>query len=398
MFADDIANCAETVIRLQQQLNIIDKFCLSTGMELNLEKTEIIVFRNGGHLRANEKWIFRGQPINVTSVYKYMGLLFTPYLSWVTAQKKLASQAQKSIYAIYGYQEPFGHFNIKQLLQLFDSMVKPILCYGSQVWGYKYSPDIEAIQLSFCKRYLGVKGSTNNSIVLGECGRLPLCVTYYSNFIKYWCKLTQMEDSRYPKRCYYMLKSLDNVNRITWATYIKNMLFMYGFGFVWVSHEVGDINAFIKVFKQRIIDCHTQNWHASLNESSRCHYYKHFKTLLNTERYLTMELPVKFRLAMSRFRCSSHKLNVEIGRHNKVPFELRICSYCNQNYDLQTVECEYHVFFECGKYTDIRNQYLLNWYSLNTNLQGFFNILNSSDEKVIHSTAVYINKLLSMIN
>ena len=72
IFADDIANCAETVIRLQQQLNIIDKFCLSTGMELNLEKTEIIVFRNGGHLRANEKWIFRGQPINVTSVYTYM--------------------------------------------------------------------------------------------------------------------------------------------------------------------------------------------------------------------------------------------------------------------------------------------------------------------------------------
>ena len=71
------------------------------------------------------------------------------------------------------------------------------------------------------------------------------------------------------------------------------MLFnMYGLGFVWVLHEEGDINAFIKVLKQRIFDCHTQNWHASLNESSRCHYYKHVKTLLNTERYLTIELPV----------------------------------------------------------------------------------------------------------
>ena len=48
------------------------------------------------------------------------------------------------------------------------------------------------------------------------------------------------------------------------------------------------------------------------------------------------------------------------------------------------------------KFIDIRNQYLLNWYTLNNNLRGFFNILNSSDEKVIHRTAVYINKLLSI--
>jgi len=45
MFADDIANCAETVNKLQQQLNIIDLFCETTGMEIK-NKTEIIVFRN----------------------------------------------------------------------------------------------------------------------------------------------------------------------------------------------------------------------------------------------------------------------------------------------------------------------------------------------------------------
>ena len=48
MFADDVANCAETVAQLQQQLNVIDIFCKNTGMEINLAKTQIIVFRNGG--------------------------------------------------------------------------------------------------------------------------------------------------------------------------------------------------------------------------------------------------------------------------------------------------------------------------------------------------------------
>jgi len=55
MFADDVASCAETVNRLQQQLNTVDQFCISTGMEVNLNKTQIIVLRNSGPLKQNER-------------------------------------------------------------------------------------------------------------------------------------------------------------------------------------------------------------------------------------------------------------------------------------------------------------------------------------------------------
>ena len=48
MFADDVANRADTVASLQNQLDVIDAFCSKTGMQVNLEKSEIIVFRNGG--------------------------------------------------------------------------------------------------------------------------------------------------------------------------------------------------------------------------------------------------------------------------------------------------------------------------------------------------------------
>ena len=48
MYADDVANCADTAIKLQNQINTVSEFCTNTGMELNVDKTEIIVFRNGG--------------------------------------------------------------------------------------------------------------------------------------------------------------------------------------------------------------------------------------------------------------------------------------------------------------------------------------------------------------
>ena len=163
MFADDIANCSDTVVNLQKQLNIIQEFCLDTGMEVNLNKTEIIVFRNGGPLRLNEKWYFRNKQISVTSCYKYMGLLFTPMLSWTSAQEKLASQARKSIFCIYRYQKSFGYFSFTDLFKLFDSMVKPILCYGAQIWGHTYSPVLESVHFEFCKKYLVLNSSTNNT-------------------------------------------------------------------------------------------------------------------------------------------------------------------------------------------------------------------------------------------
>jgi len=69
MFADDIASCAETAFKLQQQLNVADQFCINTGMEINLDKIEVIVFRNGGPLRNYERWTYRGTKLNTTSAY-----------------------------------------------------------------------------------------------------------------------------------------------------------------------------------------------------------------------------------------------------------------------------------------------------------------------------------------
>lgn len=60
----------------------------------------MIVFRNGGPLRSYEKRLYNGSSVNGTSMYKYVGLLFTAKLSWTKAKTKLAAQARKSIYAI----------------------------------------------------------------------------------------------------------------------------------------------------------------------------------------------------------------------------------------------------------------------------------------------------------
>ena len=126
--------------------------------------------------------------------------------------------------------------------------------------------------MSTVKKLLGLNSFVNNCMVLGECGRYPLIVTYQLNCIKYWCKIIHMEDKRYPIQCYNMLKSLDNMSRITWASTIKNLLFESGFGIVWINQNVGDVNQFLSKFQQRLKDCAKQIWTAKVNNSSRCQF------------------------------------------------------------------------------------------------------------------------------
>ena len=49
-----------------------------------------------------------------------------------------------------------------------------------------------------------------------------------------------MEDHRYPKNCYKMLKSLDEAERQNWVSKVRECLFQYGFGYVLIAQEFGD--------------------------------------------------------------------------------------------------------------------------------------------------------------
>ena len=75
-----MANFADTVVRLQRQINLIERFCKSVGMSLNLSKTKIIVFRNSGILKEIERWFYQGTGIEIVSLYKYLVVYFMPKL------------------------------------------------------------------------------------------------------------------------------------------------------------------------------------------------------------------------------------------------------------------------------------------------------------------------------
>jgi len=57
-----------------------------------------------------------------------------------------------------------------------------------------------------------------------------------------------------------------------------------------------------------------------------------------------MDIQLKYRIAISMFRLSNHRLNIELGRYNNVPKENRICYFCQQSNNANIIDCEYHAF------------------------------------------------------
>ena len=66
-------------------------------MSLNLLKTKIIVFSNGGIVKQIEKLYDNGQLIDIVPFYKYLGVYFTPKLVWSKTKEVLARQASKAV-------------------------------------------------------------------------------------------------------------------------------------------------------------------------------------------------------------------------------------------------------------------------------------------------------------
>ena len=79
--------------------------------------------------------------------------------------------------------------SIKCLPDLLDTMIKLILLYGCEVWGFSYDDILEKIHLKFFKILLILKTSTPSYMVYGELGRYPIYIDIKIRTVCDWARL-----------------------------------------------------------------------------------------------------------------------------------------------------------------------------------------------------------------
>ena len=98
LFADDVTLLATIPRGLQNQLNCLRDCCIKMGMEVNEDKTKVMVFRKGGHLGKHEKWYHNGNSVNVVNSYTYLGFTFTTKLSYKEGTDVFVAKGKKTVF------------------------------------------------------------------------------------------------------------------------------------------------------------------------------------------------------------------------------------------------------------------------------------------------------------
>ena len=385
LYADDAVVFARSPEVLQSILNDLERYCTSWGLKINIAKTKAMIFEKGRHTSFD--FYLNNTKLDIVSSFKYLGMHFFKNGNWLRAQKRIAHHASYALHNLFGLFKQI-ELPISEKCKLFDTFVGSILNYGGEVLGLNEAKDIELIHIKFCRWVLHVRKSTNLTGLYGELGRVPFRVHRKIKMISYWMKLLALDNQAIPKKMYTMLKTdADNntsYNGSNWASQIKSLLNELGLNYIWLQQT--EITIPFNLIKQRIFDTYYQSWYANINNSSRLSMYSRYKHDFQFESYLDTIHDKQFRIALTKFRLSSHDLAIERGRFENIPRDERICRYCNLN----MIENEYHFLLVCPLYGDLRRKYFKNYYCRWPTLNKFDDLLSKQTKQMTLNLSKYL--------
>ena len=100
--------------------------------------------------------------MKVVNSYKYLGVWFTTRLSFSLAMKEQTAKAKKGIVEILKTLWKLGEITPSVFLTMFDTQIKPILLYGSEIWGTFEISHFEKAHTFALKKLFNVSPRTPN--------------------------------------------------------------------------------------------------------------------------------------------------------------------------------------------------------------------------------------------
>ena len=194
---------------------------------------------------------------------------------YIGHNQRLADQARKSMFAVLRKCRKL-YLPVDIQLQLFDSIVVPVLLYASEVSGFESCDILERLCIQFYKIILRAKKTTPNTILYGELGRYPISIAVKSRMIGFWQKLINGKSDKISYKLYKILLALHekDIFHSKWLLSIRNTLHESDKDLTWLS-QVAPVNI-AKIVKTKLIENYKEVWKVSVYESPKCLNYRIF--------------------------------------------------------------------------------------------------------------------------
>ena len=346
LWADDIILLSETEEGLQRLLHELKNYSDLNELKINTDKTKCMIFNKGGRLIRRRQFFLGSIRLENVRNYKYLGLIITPSGEIKTALDDLRSRALKAYMALKNKLGACFRDHINDTIGLFDTLVKPILLYGSDFWGCLKPPrnnPVENLHMQFCRQILGVQKNTTNNGVLLEIGRVPLMLEAQRLSVKNWERIKNGDGNLLVTNSYQNACNKE----LEWTRTLHTLLAKNGMQYRLSEGSSNACNALMGKTK----DIFHQEAFAQISDpKSKLRTYGLIKKDIGREDYLNQIRNTKHRQMLTKLRLSNHKLMIERGRHLKLELSERICPVCQQG-----IEDEIHFLVQCNQYTTLRN-------------------------------------------
>lgn len=156
MYADDLVLLAKSADSLRVMISRLEQYCDISGLTVNLDKSKIMIFRNGtGKYAANERWYYKKKEIEIVREYTYLGFLVTSNLNFEKHLKRKAGEAKAALAVTWKRCIQNNLVSASTKYRIFQSTALMTLLYASPCFGFKYFDVAESVQRYFLKRSLG---------------------------------------------------------------------------------------------------------------------------------------------------------------------------------------------------------------------------------------------------
>ena len=125
-----------------------------------------------------------------------------------------------------------------------DTLIRPVLTYGSDVWGHRKSglKEIGRVFMRYSRCVLNVKSTTSNVFVIGECGRYPPCVFCHISLLCFLIECTICQLPNWPNKYGELLKLHEN-GFPNWISNVTALSKLYGINIFGPRHNFNNGNA-----------------------------------------------------------------------------------------------------------------------------------------------------------
>ncbi len=355
-YADDLVILAHSKEALQEKIRTVSNFFNSMFLNVNIPKTQVVVFKRGGQVPRKEKFDWRGVELEVVKEYKYLGVVFT---STGVFKRQAENAVQKGLAATGTVLSTIKRprtFTLNTTTKLLNSIIHSTCLYGSEIWGMSHDTDLERVQQTFIKRVLQLPMASPGYFIRRETATLHTRFRVLKQAFNFWIRiLTSREDSLI-RAAYDELRRVSASEpqcetRYSWCKQLESALIDLNLHKLWVANSATRIVNSKPIFLNSLESLCKLKDSVLISNSSFIPHYNTIKPSRNPARYLNFKLPLHTVRIIAQLRLNLSTIYFQDRFFDLGMWERMNCKFCGDELSLS------HALHECNSMLSLRYRF-----------------------------------------